>query len=300
VAADEGVEREGAALTAVVRTEHDEHVLEEGDESERPEDEGEDAVDLLVARRVLDIAAGEGALVDVERRRGHVTVHHPEALVREQQRRAPRIPPPLLRTDRQATNQSGLRTRKKARIFAGARSRGESSHTHLPVRRCRRRRGAVSALEIHVLRLNARRLLRPWRQASSNLRKGTRESYRGGSPEGEICPVALAGSEWEGNQPEAGQATQDTLHTPLPPSSLASRKNHLAQARSLAAPALFLLSCHQPPRTTVRYETKPSGNFPRWPRTRAPRQAKGTSLEVSPLAARATNQPRDAREASKS
>jgi hypothetical protein len=38
---------------------------------------------------VLDVVAGEGALVDVERRCGHVAVHHPEALVREQQRRAP-------------------------------------------------------------------------------------------------------------------------------------------------------------------------------------------------------------------
>ena len=89
MAADEGVEREGAALPAVVRAEHDEHVLDKGDEGQRPEDEREDAVDLLVARRVLDVVAGEGALVDVERRCGHVAVHHPEALVREQQRRAP-------------------------------------------------------------------------------------------------------------------------------------------------------------------------------------------------------------------
>ena len=39
MAADEGVEREGAALPAVVGTEHDEHVLDEGDEGQRPEDE---------------------------------------------------------------------------------------------------------------------------------------------------------------------------------------------------------------------------------------------------------------------
>jgi hypothetical protein len=39
VAADEGVEREGAALPAVVGTEDNDHVLEEGDEGERPEDE---------------------------------------------------------------------------------------------------------------------------------------------------------------------------------------------------------------------------------------------------------------------
>ena len=96
VAADEGVEREGAALAAVVGAEDDEDVLEEGDEGERPEDEGEDAVDLLVARRVRDVVAGEGALEDVERRGGHVAVHHPEALVRQQQHRAPRLPALLL------------------------------------------------------------------------------------------------------------------------------------------------------------------------------------------------------------
>lgn len=96
VAADEGVEGEGAALAAVVRAEDDEDVLEEGDEGERPEDEGEDAVDLLVAGRVLDVVTGEGALVDVERRGGHVAVDHPEALVRQQQHGAPRLPPLLL------------------------------------------------------------------------------------------------------------------------------------------------------------------------------------------------------------
>jgi hypothetical protein len=129
VAADEGVEREGSALAAVVRSEHDEDVLEEGDEGERPEDEGEDAVDLLVARRVLDVVAGEGALVDVQRRCGHVAVHHPEALVREQQRRAPRLPLPLLRTDRQASNQSGLRTRKKKLGSLPAPGAEERAHT---------------------------------------------------------------------------------------------------------------------------------------------------------------------------
>jgi hypothetical protein len=39
VATDEGVEREGAALPAVVGTEHNDHILEEGDEGERLEDE---------------------------------------------------------------------------------------------------------------------------------------------------------------------------------------------------------------------------------------------------------------------
>jgi len=52
---------------------------------------GEGAVDLLVALRVRDVL-GEGALVHVQRRDAEVAVHHAEALVRQQQRRPPRLP----------------------------------------------------------------------------------------------------------------------------------------------------------------------------------------------------------------
>jgi len=92
-AADEGVEREGTALAVVVGAQDDEHVLEERDEGERPEHEREHPIDLLVALGVVDVAAGEGALVHVERRRRHLAVHHAEALVRQHQLRPPRLQP---------------------------------------------------------------------------------------------------------------------------------------------------------------------------------------------------------------
>jgi hypothetical protein len=75
-------------LAVVVGAQDDGDVLDERDERERPEDEGEGAVDLLVGLRVRDVL-GEGALVDVERRDAEVAVDHPEALVRQQQRRPP-------------------------------------------------------------------------------------------------------------------------------------------------------------------------------------------------------------------
>ena len=78
-------------FAVVVGAQDDGDVLEERDEGERPEDEGEGAVDLLVALRVRDVL-GEGALVHVQRRDAEVAVHHAEALVRQQQRRPPRLP----------------------------------------------------------------------------------------------------------------------------------------------------------------------------------------------------------------
>ncbi|RRT52292.1 hypothetical protein B296_00031968 [Ensete ventricosum] len=80
VAAEKGVERKRAALAIVVGSEHDEDVLEEGDEREGPEDEGEHAVDLLIRLRVLYVLR-EGVLVDVQRRRAQVAIHDSKALV---------------------------------------------------------------------------------------------------------------------------------------------------------------------------------------------------------------------------
>jgi hypothetical protein len=113
VAAEEGVEREGAALAVVVGAEDDTDVLEERDERERPEDEGEHAEDLLVALRVLDVLR-ERRLVDVQRRCAEVAVHHAETLVSQAQRHPPRHPLPsspllLLRTQRSHTNKRNQR-----------------------------------------------------------------------------------------------------------------------------------------------------------------------------------------------
>jgi hypothetical protein len=108
VAAEEGVEREGASFAVVVGAEDDADVLEERDERERPEDEGEHAEDLLVALRVLDVLR-ERRLVHVQRRRAEVAVNHAKALVRQAQRHPPWHPVPsspllLLRAQHSHTN----------------------------------------------------------------------------------------------------------------------------------------------------------------------------------------------------
>ena len=65
MAAQQGVEREGAALPVVVGVEHDEDVFEEKDQSEGPEDEGQHPVDLLAGLLVLNVIR-ECVHVDVQ------------------------------------------------------------------------------------------------------------------------------------------------------------------------------------------------------------------------------------------
>lgn len=62
-------------LAIVVGSEDNGDVLDERDESECPEDKGEDAEDLLVGVRVLDIL-GEGALEDVQGGYAQVSIDH--------------------------------------------------------------------------------------------------------------------------------------------------------------------------------------------------------------------------------
>ena len=68
----------------VVCVEHDEDVLDEADERERPEDEAEDAEQVVL----VGVRQGEGR-EGVERRRPDVAVHHAQRLV-GQQRHLPR------------------------------------------------------------------------------------------------------------------------------------------------------------------------------------------------------------------
>ena len=60
----------------VICVEHDEDVLDEADEGERPEDEAEDAEDVVGA----GVRQGEGR-EGVQRRRPDVAVHHAQRLV---------------------------------------------------------------------------------------------------------------------------------------------------------------------------------------------------------------------------
>jgi hypothetical protein len=68
----------------VVCMEHDEDVLDEADEGERPQDEAEDAEQVVL----VGVRQGEGR-EGVERRRPDVAVHHAQRLV-GQQRHLPR------------------------------------------------------------------------------------------------------------------------------------------------------------------------------------------------------------------
>src|SRR5690606_23118523 len=82
-------ERQDAALTTIVRPHHHDQVLEGDQERERPEDEGEDAVDVLGG----DIHASMGSkalLQGVERAGADVTVHHAEGGERERGQPLPR------------------------------------------------------------------------------------------------------------------------------------------------------------------------------------------------------------------
>lgn len=72
-------------VSVVVGAEGDVDVLDHGEEYEAVDDEGEDAEEVV---GVPD-AGGEGAGVDVERRRPDVAVEHADALEREAQRLAP-------------------------------------------------------------------------------------------------------------------------------------------------------------------------------------------------------------------
>ena len=72
-------------VSIVVGVEHDEDVLEHGDDDEGVDDEGQDAEQVVV---VLD-AVGESAGVDVERRRPDVAVDDADALEGEVQRPGP-------------------------------------------------------------------------------------------------------------------------------------------------------------------------------------------------------------------
>lgn len=72
--AEEGVESEGASFAVVVGSEDDEDVFKERDERDGPEDERQDAEDLVVGVGVFNVF-GEGAFEYVKRRDAQVSVH---------------------------------------------------------------------------------------------------------------------------------------------------------------------------------------------------------------------------------
>ena len=81
MAADQRVQREGAAFAIVVGAEDDENVLDEGDGDDGVDDEREHTQNIVVG---LD-AFSEHAAVHVQRGGPQVTIHHPDALKRQLQ-----------------------------------------------------------------------------------------------------------------------------------------------------------------------------------------------------------------------
>jgi hypothetical protein len=66
-------------FSVVIRVKNDEYVLDEADQGERPDDEAEDAEEVLLPR----VRQGEGREC-VQRRRPDVAVHHAQRLVAQQ------------------------------------------------------------------------------------------------------------------------------------------------------------------------------------------------------------------------
>ena len=78
ISAEQRINSKGAALTLIIGPEHDKHIFDTDHQRKRPDDERENAEEVIVARLL-----GEGRGVDIEGRSANVTVYNANGLVNE-------------------------------------------------------------------------------------------------------------------------------------------------------------------------------------------------------------------------